>query len=103
MTLSSNASPPLPPFALARRALCYIGLSASQSGMYSATTSTAASSVKGGSANSKTSSQIATISREELKQALLSVMSRKDELQEQCLSLKKLLDFVVQTSEALKE
>ena len=34
------------------------------------------------------------ISREDLKQALLSVMSRKDELQNQCSALKKLLEQV---------
>ena len=80
-----------------------LNLSASHGGFFSATASIAASSVKGSSANSKASSQIATISREELKQALLSVMSRKDELQEQCSSLKKLLDEEAQKSASLKE
>ena len=80
-----------------------LNLSSAQSGFFSAAGSTAASSIKGGSANSRASSQIATISREELKQALLSVMSRKDELQEQCLSIKKLLDLEVEKSESLKE
>ena len=55
------------------------------------------------SCNSINSSQISTVTREDLKQALLSVMSRKDELQEQCLSLKKLLDVEVQKSATLKE
>ena len=79
--------------------------SAGPSGFFSACTSTTASSIgnKGGSANSRNSSQIATISREDLKQALLSVMSRKDELQEQCLSLKKLLDIEINKSASLKE
>ena len=80
-----------------------LNLSSGHSGFFSASASTAASSIKGGSANSRASSQIATISREEMKQALLSVMSRKDELQEQCISLKKLLDLEVEKSEALKE
>ena len=38
-----------------------------------------------------------------MKQALLSVMSRKDELQEQCLSLKKLLELEMKKSASLKE
>ena len=80
-----------------------LNLTSGHSGFFSASASTAASSIKGGSANSRASSQIATISREEMKQALLSVMSRKDELQEQCISLKKLLDLEVEKSEALKE
>ena len=80
-----------------------LNLSSGQDGFFSASASIAASSIKGSSANSRHSSQIATISREELKQALLSVMSRKDELQEQCSSLKKLLDAEVQKSDSLKE
>lgn len=42
-------------------------------------------------AKTVSSVQNSTISREDLKQALLSVMQRKDELQEQCAGLKKLL------------
>lgn len=43
---------------------------------------------------SRASSIGSTISREDLKQALLSVMSRKDELQSQCEALRKLLEQV---------
>ena len=45
---------------------------------------------------SRASSVGSAISREDLKQALLSVMSRKDELQSQCTALKKLLEQVSQ-------
>ena len=44
---------------------------------------------------SHASSVGSAISREDLKQALLSVMSRKDELQSQCTALKKLLEQVI--------
>ncbi len=43
------------------------------------------------------------ISREDLKQALLSVMERKDELQSQCASLKHLLSQEGEAAAALKE
>jgi hypothetical protein len=43
---------------------------------------------------SRASSIGSAISREDLKQALLSVMSRKDELQSQCEALRKLLEQV---------
>jgi len=43
---------------------------------------------------SRASSVGSAISREDLKQALLSVMSRKDELQGQCTALKKLVEQV---------
>ena len=50
------------------------------------------------------SSQYASaITREDLKQALLSVMARKDELQEQCLQLKKLLEQETSCGSALRE
>lgn len=52
---------------------------------------------------SRASSIGSAISREDLKQALLSVMSRKDELQTQCVSLKKLVDQEASVAASLQE
>lgn len=53
--------------------------------------------------SSVTSAQNSTLSREDLKQALLSVMERKDELQDQCQTFKKLLEKEALSSASLKE
>ena len=53
--------------------------------------------------SSVASAQNSTLSREDLKQALLSVMERKEELQEQCHSIKKLLEQESSISAGLKE
>ena len=49
------------------------------------------------------SAQNSTLSREDLKQALLSVMERKEELQEQCHSMKKLLEQESASNAGLKQ
>ena len=58
---------------------------------------------KSGVAKTVSSVQNATISREDLKQALLSVMQRKDELQEQCEGFKKMLAQESENAGVLKE
>jgi sorting nexin-29 len=53
--------------------------------------------------SSVASAQNSTLSREDLKQALLSVMERKDELQDQCHSMKKLLEKESTVTAGLKQ
>ena len=55
------------------------------------------------SVSSVTSAQNSTLSREDLKQALLSVMERKEELQDQCQGLKQLLEQESSTSAGLRQ
>ena len=55
------------------------------------------------SVSSVASAHNSTLSREDLKQALLSVMERKDELQEQCSTFKKLLEKESSNASSLKE